>query len=279
MLEVEDLKKIYPLIVTPSHDGKYFHNYLISLLSFQNIALKIGMPLQFYLMSGESLITRARNNAVADFLENKEWTHLFWIDSDIGFDADAAFRLLMADYEVAAGAYPLKREDWPTSGIPAQMTASDFQNNYQKYPINASTDPDSNEAVLNVNEDGFIEISEAPTGFMVIKRSVFEKMMKQYPELQYVSDSHGYENKGLHYRFFDVMVHPESKRYLSEDYGFCYLWEKMGGKIYLDGHSKLTHQGSKLYKGDLAQSIKTNLANAVPAPKGALIKIQGIENL
>ena len=75
--------------------------------------MNVGMPLQIYLSQGESLVTRARNNAVADFLANKEWTHLFWIDSDIGFDIDSAFRLLLSDYEVAAGVYPLKKENWP----------------------------------------------------------------------------------------------------------------------------------------------------------------------
>lgn len=279
MLELEDLKNCYPLVVTPSHDGKYFHNYLISLLNFQHVAMNIGMPLQFYLMRGESLITRARNNAVAEFLANKEWTHLFWIDSDIGFDADAALRLLSADYDVAAGVYPLKREDWPSEGLPQQMTEDDFINHYQKYPINASKNRDTNKVQLEVKDDGFIELSEAPTGFMVVKRCVFEKMMKKYPELQYVSDSYGHENKGLHYRFFDVMVHPETKRYLSEDYGFCYLWEKMGGKIYVDAKSNLTHQGSKLYSGNFANSIKMNLANAIPAEVGTRMEIIGIENL
>lgn len=279
MLEVEDLQKIYPLIVTPSHDGKYFHNYVSSLLNFQVHASNIGMPIQYYLMRGESLITRARNNAVAKFLENKEWTHLFWIDSDIGFEPDAAFRLLMSDYEVAAGVYPLKREDWPEGGLPERMTQASFRNYYQKYPINASITPGTNRIDININEQGFIEISEAPTGFMVIKRCVFEKMIAEYPELQYVSDSQGYENKGLHYRFFDVMVHPESKRYLSEDYGFCYLWEKMGGKIYIDVHSKLTHQGTKVFEGDLANSIKSNLPNAIPGPQGAKLHITGDEYL
>ncbi len=279
MLEIEDLQKIYPLIVTPSHDGKYFHNYVISLLNLQNHAAQIGMSIQYYLMRGESLITRARNNAVADFLANKEWTHLFWIDSDIGFDANAAFRLLMSDYGVAAGIYPLKSDNWPVDGISEHMTRESFINNYQKYPINASVTPGTNQIDIKINEDGFIEISEAPTGFMVIKRSVFEKMIAEYPELAYVSDSHGFENKGLHYRFFDVMVHPESKRYLSEDYGFCYLWEKMGGKIYIDAHSKLTHQGSKIYEGDLSNSIKTNLANAIPGPVDAKFNITGEEYL
>lgn len=279
MLDVESLKKIYPLIVTPSHDGKYFHNYLLSLLNFQHVAMNIGMPLQFYLMKGESLVTRARNNAVADFLANDEWTHLFWIDSDIGFDVNAAFRLLLSDYEVAAGVYPLKTESWPTEGLPQNMTEDEFNDYFQKYTVNASKDNKKDEINITINKDGFITLSEAPTGFMVIKRCVFEKMMKRYPELQYISDSYGHENKGFHYRFFDVMVHPESKRYLSEDYGFCYLWEKMGGKIYVDACSNLSHQGSKLYTGDFAKSIKVNLANAIHGQDGLAIKIKGLENL
>lgn len=281
MLEIEDLKNIYPLVVTPSHDGKYFHNYLLSLLNFQHVAMNVGMPLQIYLSQGESLVTRARNNAVADFLANKEWTHLFWIDSDIGFDIDSAFRLLLSDYEVAAGVYPLKKENWPAEGLPVNMTEMDFINNYQMFTANASVPKNKRKKEINlvVNEDGFMEMSEAPTGFMVIKRSIFEKIMKKYPELQYVSDSHGVENNGLHYRFFDVMVHPESKRYLSEDYGFCYLWEKMGGKIYLDARSNLTHQGYKMYRGNFGTAIKTNLANAIHGEAGAKLNITGLENI
>lgn len=276
MLEPEQLKSIYPLIVTPTHDGKYFNNYLVSLLNLQNVALKIGVPLQFYFMQGESLVTRARNNCVAAFLKNKQWTHLFWIDADIGFSVKSAFRLLTADYDVVAGVYPLKRDDWPEDGLDKEMSQSEFIDKYQKYTVNTSGDGDIN---LEINKDGFLEVSEAPTGFMVIKRVVFEKMMEQYPELQYVPDSIGEEDKGFHYRFFDVMVHPESKRYLSEDYGFCYLWEKMGGKIYIDATSNLTHQGSKLYQGNFAESLKVNVVNAIGGRKGSTMNIKGLEYL
>ena len=79
-----------------------------------------------------------------------------------------------------------------------------------------------------------MKVDDAPTGFMVIKRSVFEKMMAAYPELNYISDSdYKREDKGLHYRFFDCMVDPESKRYLSEDYTFCRLWQQIGGEVYV----------------------------------------------
>ncbi len=68
-----------------------------------------------------------------------------------------------------------------------------------------------------------MEMTEAPTGFMVIKRAVFERLMASYPDLAYVPDSIGEADLGLHYRFFDVMVDPQTRRYLSEDYGFCRL--------------------------------------------------------
>lgn len=279
MLSIEQLTTIYPLIVTPSHDGKYFHNYVNSLLNFQNTALHIGMPTQYLLMQGESLITRARNNCVASFLQNPEWTHLFWIDSDIGFSPEAELRLLQADYEIAAGVYPLKTEEWPADGLPKDMTYAEFKALYQKYTVNARVPAGADFFQLDIQEDGFLEMAEAPTGFMVIKRSVFEKMMQHYPELQYVSDSHGVENKGLHYRFFDVMVDPETNRYLSEDYGFCRLWENMGGKIYIDCQSNLTHQGAKIYSGNFANSLQNNFALAIPAKADIQLKITGLSYL
>ena len=112
MLPESALAEMYPVIMTPSHDGKYFHNYTLSLLNIVHTNASLGLPLQVMMQRGESLITRARNNCVAKFLENKEWTHLFWIDSDIGFSPDSFYRLLLADKDVVAGVYPLKREDW-----------------------------------------------------------------------------------------------------------------------------------------------------------------------
>lgn len=279
MLSTEQLKTIYPLIVTPSHDGKFFHNYVLSLLNFFHESNRIGMSTQYLLMQGESLITRARNNCVATFLENTEWTHLFWIDSDIGFTPDAALRLLQSDYDIAAGVYPLKREDWPAEGLPQGMTFSEFLANYQRYTVNARVQGDADHLDITILENGFIEMSEAPTGFIVIKRAVFEKMMQAYPELKYNPDSVGVENIGLHYRFFDVMVDPETGRYLSEDYGFCRLWEKLGGKIYIDATSNLTHQGMKIYQGNFAKSLQTNFSRAIPAKEGLAMTLNGLDHL
>lgn len=268
MLPKSALTKMLPVIMTPSHDGKYFHNYVQSLLNLTTEAANYGFPVQILMQKGESLITRARNNCVAEFLSHPEWTHLFWIDSDIGFSSESFYRLLLADRDVAAGVYPLKYEPWPEDGISESMTLNQFIAQYTRYTVNINKLDQNDEIHIHIDDDGFIEMEEAPTGFMVIKRAVFEKLIQAYPDLQYSPDSIGVANRGLHYRFFDCFVDPVSKRYLSEDYGFCHLWNKIGGKVYIDSGSNLTHQGSKVYQGPFTATLQQNLAYAIGAPKG-----------
>lgn len=282
MLEGAALKAFYPVMVTPSHDGKFFQNYVLSMMNFVVQAERIGMPMQVYLHQGESLVTRARNNCVAEFLAHPEWTHLFWVDADIGFSPEAAFRLLLSDYDIASGVYPLKREHWPVEGVAAGMTREQFDATHTRYTVNAAA-TDTGTATptveLEVQPDGFMKMTEAPTGFMVIKRRVFERLIASYPHLQYVPDSIGVLDRGLHYRFFDVMVDPVTRRYLSEDYGFCRLWSGLGESVYLDANSNLSHQGAKTYRGDFASSLKTFLPHAVGGAAGAHMRLTGSEYL
>ena len=174
MLEPSALQRFFPVVVTPSHDGKFFQNYVMSMMNFAIEAERAGMRMQVLFHQGESLVTRARNNCVAQFLANPEWTHLFWIDADIGFSAQAAFRLLLSDHDIAAGVYPLKREDWPQEGVAAGTTRAQFDATFTRYTVNASASEASGKVELEVQPDGFMKMTEAPTGFMAIKRGVFE---------------------------------------------------------------------------------------------------------
>ena len=279
MLDPTELRQFFPVVVTPSHDGKFFQNYVASMLNFTVQAERAGMRMQVLMHQGESLVTRARNNCVAQFLANPQWTHLFWIDADIGFSAQAAFRLLLSGYDIAAGVYPLKRENWPDDGVAAGTTQQQFEATFTRYTVNAKASETTSQVELKIQPDGFMEMTEAPTGFMVIKRAVFERLMASYPDLRYVPDSIGEADLGLHYRFFDVMVDPQTRRYLSEDYGFCRLWSGLGESIYIDANSNLTHQGAKLYRGDFANSLLTSLPHAVGGPVGAKMVLTGQEYL
>ncbi len=247
-----------PLFMTPCYAGNVGANFANSLLALNNGLWESGMRGVVRIESGESLITRARNEAVARFLLDASLTHLFWIDADIGFSVDQVFRLLLADRDVVAGVYPIKRFDWPVE-LPAGLTRETFTQRYLRYPVNAHDGVST-----NVDSDGFLEVSEAPTGFMCIRRTVIESMVERLPELKYVPDGpHNTQMHDLCYRFFDVMVEPSTGRYLSEDYAFCRRWRDIGGRVYVDTQSKLSHQGMYTWHGDFGASLAVTPETAI----------------
>ena len=111
-------------------------------------------------------------------------------------------------------------------------------------------------------ENGFAEVMEAATGMMLIKRDVFKRMKKAYPERQYKTDQ---IINGAHYasnNCFDLfgvgkLPWDKDERYLSEDYYFSRLWSKIGGKIWADLASPLTHHGNMHFKGHVGAIFST----------------------
>src|ERR1700712_1022763 len=187
MLELAALKDIRPFVATPSHAGTLGSNCVRSLLGLVNLAWTHGMPMQTRFLDGDSLVTRARNRLVAEFMADLRWTHLFWIDADIGFEPQAALRLLLSGRQVVAGIYPQKRDGWPGAGLEAALpvgsTRADFDARYARFPLNALA------GTRAADVDGFVEVAEAPTGFMLIERGVFDRMAGHFPELRYTPDA------------------------------------------------------------------------------------------
>lgn len=261
MLSQEDLKNQHLVIATPCYGGQVFQNYFMSVLRFVFAANQVGLPISFIVRGGDSLIPRQRNSIVAEFMSVPEYTHLLWIDADIGFEPDQIFRLLMADREVAGGVYPLKKIVMPDIMPEGGMTREHFQNLYANYPFN----PVQGAAI---DEQGFIEVLDLPTGMMMIRREVFTKMAENYPGLRYKPDFMlGLETisekiDDYYFRFYDVMTE-ENGRYLSEDYAFCRRWQKIGGVVYADVLSNLSHQGTHMYQGNFLQSL---IAKGVVSP-------------
>ena len=225
---------------------------LVALASTKKIELQFGT------IGNESLITRARNTLVKLFMDG-DYTHLLFIDADLAFNPDAVIRMLEYDKDVVTGIYPRKTIDWikvknklkqkPEISEDELLAAS------LQYNLNVA---DPNKIML---EKGFIEVMDGPTGFMMIKRDVFERMAEVYPNLKFVPDQHinqphetefnYHKTSDWNYAFFDTMIEPQTKRYLSEDYAFCRLWQNMGGKIYADILSGMTHYGNYAFKGNV----------------------------
>lgn len=253
MLSLEQIKGRHIAVCTPCYGGQLHQNYVLSVLGLVHACMRHQVTLSFILRGSDSLIPRARNMIAAEFMATEGYTHLLWIDADIGFEPSAVFRLLQADRDVVAGIYPMKQIAWPDV-VPAGMTGTELEARSLRYPFNPI------DGRMEADPDGFAEVLDAPTGLMLIKREVFPAMIAAFPDHKIVVDrSAGGERErrefdDYQYRFFDVMVDDDG-RYLSEDYAFCRRWRALGGKIYVDLISKLSHQGQMLYRGNFLQKL------------------------
>ena len=263
MLALTALKDIRPFVATPSYSGALSSIYVRSLLGLVNLAWAHGFQMQTRFLDGDSLIPRARNRLAAEFLADTRWTHLFWIDADVGFEPEAALRLLLSGHDVVAGIYPHKVDGWPAEGLraplPAGSTRADFDAQHAVFALNAL------DGTHQADTDGFVQVRDAPTGFMLIARTVLERMAQAMPELRYTPDSEVGAAPGLpHHRFFDVMAEAGNGRYLSEDFAFCRRWQALGGQVFADTHSRLAHQGLHTYAGDLPRALAARAGQAQP---------------
>ena len=247
-------KKYGVMIATPCYGGQLTEAYLHGILSTTVKAQQKGIQVHLNTMGNESLITRARNTLVTQFLDYHEkdpgkFTHLLFIDSDIGFQAENVIRLVESGHDVCAGIYPRKSIDWKSVPKFVKETGEkDLEAKALGYNLNFANP-------LNISvKNGFTEVLDAATGFMCIKKEVFDKMKEAYSNLKYTSDqiinNERFSSDNC-YAFFDCIIDEKSNRYLSEDYAFCRLWQKIGGKIFADVISPLTHYGTYPFRGNV----------------------------
>lgn len=200
----------------------------------------------------ESLISRARNVCGSHVL-HADHTHLLFIDADVMFTPNDVFKLIDADVDVACGPYAKKYiSKQKVKHVSKYFPKALESNDWDHLLTDASTElyPKHYDDIKNGAK--LVEVDYAATGFMLVKKSVFERIAQEMPDLEYKNDIDGY--MGLadkYYNFFPSSINPETKKYESEDYGFCNLWRMLGGKIHIIPSIKLNHLGNYSFPLDL----------------------------
>jgi len=236
------------LVATPCYGKMLGEGYLHSIMASVDLLRSKGHQIKVRTIGNESLITRARNNLTANFLAS-DFDRLIFIDSDITWDPKALLTLLESDHDVCGIPYPTKNIDWAKitkfinerTDTTEPLKPAQLKNMSVMYTINRTPD-------MEAAKDKWLEVSALGTGFLMMKRSVLERMRDHYrEELAYSNDVKGYlklappeQCVGL----FEVMIDPKTKRYLSEDYAFCRRWRDLGGKINCRTDFRLIHTGS-----------------------------------
>lgn len=250
-VNIEELQKYNIFFATPCYGGVLTDQYFLSMFRLSQLLSAAKINFRITTLRNESLITRARNILTAMFLES-DCTHLMFIDADIEFDPESVVRMLAMNKPLIAAAYPKKVVDWDAVKRAALAGKEDISKYGAQYAINLKfLDPRTRQ----VNTDGgAVEVLDASTGFFMVQRQVFEKMIQAYPELHYKNDSSIDPKFNKYcYALFDTWLDPTDNRYLSEDYTFCRRWQKIGGKIWLDPNTKLNHVGAFTFPGDASR--------------------------
>ena len=242
------------MVATPVHSEVSMH-YMQACLEFQKQCIKHNINVCFQIMKS-SLVTQGRNLCVSSFLQMKDATHLLFIDSDIDFTFKSIMAMLHADKDVISVPYPLKTINWEKSMSYIKdnkiHNAKDLEKSTLMYPIKL---PNNNDIQV---QKGITEVTHSPTGCMLIKKSVFDKMIEAYPHLEIKQKTviNGQlKDREFMYNFFDTEFNQEDKTYLGEDFAFCRKWRNIGGKCYAYIDEYITHVGEHQYCGRLRDEL------------------------
>jgi hypothetical protein len=203
-----------------------------------------GMTFEFFTLSNESLIQRARNLLAHWALNDPSVTHLLWIDSDIGFRADDVLQMLRRDIDFLCGAYSRKGLEWERvrqAALAGKPNLDECASQTLIEGMNGALD------VWTVRDHDLIEVKRGGTGFMLLKRSVFETMarapwMRSYKNNQTTVGRQPAQRGDTLTAYFECPI--ENDLLVSEDYFFCDNWRRCGGKIFVAPWIRLSHSGT-----------------------------------
>lgn len=252
-VKIDDLRKCKVFIATPMYGGQANGLYVKSILDLQGMLGSYGIESRFSFLFNESLITRARNYLVDEFLRSG-YTHLLFIDSDIHFDPQDVLALMALDKDIIGAPYPKKSINWRNVAAGAAKLNGADPGELEKLTGDYVFNPVPGTTQFRVTEP--LEVMEIGTGFMMIKREVFDKFKKEYPHLEYKPDHVGqahFDGSRYIHAYFDTVIDPESHRYLSEDYMFCQYWRSIGGSVWLCPWMKTQHVGTYAFTGDMGK--------------------------
>ena len=242
-VNIDYLKTTRVHICMPCYGGQLTESTFMSYIKWSNTARQLGIDWTMETLTNESLISRARNTLTAKFLHNKDSTHLLFIDADIGFEPWHILVLLNRQVDVIGGLYPMKSMPikWCVNGIEG-----------------------GEEGV-----DGLQEVSKTGTGFLLIKKEVFEKLNAHPATKPFINDIGLPEELNPYMKtYFDTAV--RENRYYSEDWTFCENWRDLGGKIWVDKRVLLRHTGTYTFAHEAQETLIDAFTPAVLAKQASL---------
>ena len=230
-------------VALPAYDFKVSLKLAVSLARLAQKLPQHGIELSIGSICGCSVVSRARNLLVRDFLDS-DCTDLMFIDADINFESDDVLRLMAWASDPKKGI---------VGGVPRTRKAN------KVYIAQLDQDDEG----VTMNGMGLVRAKRIATAFMLVRREVFERLVNENPQWNYVD----HNTDKLLNAVFDFLVTEEG--YMGEDYLFCDRARAIGYEIWIDPTIKLGHMGVQEYEGDFGADVLYPMINPIQGQKVA----------
>jgi len=275
-IPVEKLRERGLFVATPMYGGQCAGMFARSVADLSALCTKYGIPLQFYFLFNESLITRARNYCCDEFMRSNT-QHMMFIDSDIGFNPQDVIALMALQandekYDIIGGPYPKKCISWEKIKHAVDKGVADEDPNVlEKFVGDYVFNPKGNQTSIPLSEP--VEVLEIGTGFMMVTKNAMQKFYDSYKDQYSYKPDHvrteHFDGSREILMYFQAEVDPVSKRYLSEDYWFCQKAQQIGLTTWFCPWMVLQHVGTYIFGGSLADIASVGAsATADPSKLG-----------
>jgi len=194
-IDIDALRQRKLFVATPMYGGIAGGMYTRSLCDLTALCVRYGIEVRSYFLFNESLITRARNYCVDEFMRSDS-EHLLFIDSDIGFNPQDVIAMMAlqtpeSDYDVIAAPYPKKCITWEKIKLAVDKGMADQNPNQLEdfvgdFVFNPAIDDTEESRTIRLDEPA--QVLETGTGFMMVRRKTFEKFAQHYPQYSYKPD-------------------------------------------------------------------------------------------
>ena len=265
-IDIQKLRTKKLFVATPMYGGQCHGSYTKAIADLMILCTKYGIEAKLFFIFNESLVQRARNYLTDEFVRSG-MDYMIFIDSDIHFEAQDVlvmmhFAASRDDMDVVCGPYPKKAISWEKIKVAVDKGYADKNpNQLEEFVGDFVFNPADGVTQFRVDEP--IEVKESGTGFMLITREALQKYDKAFPTQSYKPDhvrTANFDGSREIMAYFDCVICPITKRYLSEDYMFCQWMRKAGGKVWLLPWMRLKHAGSYIFGGSLQALAAINVS-------------------
>ena len=212
------------LISLPCYGGLVNEKTTTSLFNLGKLLVRNQIEHGITTVANESLITHGRSRIANFFVNNTEFEYLFCLDADVAFSPEDMLKLYSYQKPIVSASYPMKT-------LPLRHC-------YELY----------NPVKLCGN---LVKIGGIGMGFVLIHRSVFEKLNKHYSELKYfpgLNNSNYPITEGEYHNSYHYFAEMNKEgKYLGEDMSFFHRVSDIGYDVWMDTSIELQHIGSHVF--------------------------------